>query len=332
MTIRSVFTWIAVGAVTMAPAFVAAQTAPAANAAPALPSAAPAPPAAAPAPPTAEAFYRRALAQTRQHASPGFATYAAKVDGIDCSVRPAEGVACNLKLSGHSTTKEPLQVAYRSADDRVAVEEHGRSYAFDAGPFLNATWRGVDELIRWGFVGKPAPAQQPAQALQPATAPQPAATIDPQSNLPVIAVVSSLSPDAYRVEDFGAARCSNGDPGHMVLLTAKRDPLRYPVSAAVVNMRTGDLCMVRFGARVYGVAGLVGATGDAELDLAQVNGYEMVQDEHVAINLRAAGIAVKRLDFDIAFSNYGFPQAISPVVFATPVPSAQPSPRTIVSP
>jgi hypothetical protein len=294
----------------MLPAFAAAQVAPA--------------PIATQAPPSAEAFYRRALDQTREHASPAFATYTATVDGIDCKVEDAhEGITCGIKLSGYSQTKEPLRLVYRSSDDRLVLQQQGRSFVFGDGPFLNATWEGVDELVRWGFLGKPAPKAQAA----PTADPQPAPTADPQSQLHVIAVVTSLSASAYIVEDAGASTCSNGDPGHMVHLTALRDPLRYPLSAAVVNMRTGDLCMLRFGARVNAVAGLVGANGVAELDLASENGYEMVRDEHIAINLRAAGIAVKHLDFGIAFSNYGFPKDISPVVFATPEPSPEPSSR-----
>ncbi|MDP9025132.1 MAG: hypothetical protein M3N13_07155 [Candidatus Eremiobacteraeota bacterium] len=303
MTIRSIFACFAFGSVAILPALAAGQ------------------PIAAQTAPSAEVFYRRALEQTRRHAMPAFATYAAMIDGLDCSVEDAgKGVRCGLKLSGHSVTKEPLQVAYRAIDDRLAFEQRGRSFVSGDGPFLNATWRGVDDLIRWGFLGKPA------------AKPQSAATIDPQSRLPVIAVVSSLSPDAYRVDDAGASVCSNRDLGHMVRLTALRDPLRYPLSAAVVNMRTGALCMLRFGARVNAAAGLVGANGVAELDLANESGYELVQHERLALNLRTVGIAVKHFDVGIAFSNYAFPQSLPPIVFATPEPSPQPAAHAIISP
>src|SRR5579862_7997417 len=127
MMIRWIFAGIAVALIAMGRAFAAAPT--------------PAEPNAVAAPPSAEAFYRRALEQTRGHATPSFATYLARVDGIDCSLEDAhEGVECSLKLSGHSRTKEPLQIAYRSSDDRLALEQQGRSFRF-GGPFLNATWK-----------------------------------------------------------------------------------------------------------------------------------------------------------------------------------------------
>lgn len=304
--IRSKCIAIALACTALVPASVAAQTVPKADAAQTAPS--------------AEAFYRHALEQTRGHATPAFATYAAKVDGLDCNVEDARGgIACGIGLLGHSSTKEPLQVSYRASDDRLAVDQHGRSATVLDGPFLNATWRGVDDLIRWGFLGKPETKAQPT-------------SVDPNSRLPVIAVVSSFSPEAYSFDDAGPSVCANGDPGHMVHLTALRDPYRYPLSAVVVNMRTGDLCMVRFGARIYAVAGLFGANGVAEVDIANENGYELVRSERIAINLRTAGVAIKHFDFGIAFSNYTFPTSISPVVFATPEPSPEPSPRTIVSP
>jgi hypothetical protein len=214
-----------------------------------------------------------------------------------------------------------MEVAYRNADNRLAMEQDGRSFVFGDTPFMNATWKGVDALIRYGFIGKP-----------PEARPEPAASIDPQSHMAVIAVVSSLAPDNYKIFDAGPATCAGGDPGHGVHLVALRDPLRYPISDAVVDMRSGDICTLDFDARVNAIAGLVGANGEAELHFAEQDGYVVVRDERIDVNLRAAGIAVKHVTIGVAFSNYAFPNEISPVVFATPQPSPEPSPKTVVSP
>ena len=288
MMIRNIFVSLAVFSAALLPSIVGAQTQ---------------------APPSAVAFYRQALERTRDHLQPSFATYQAKVDGLDCSVEEGNNVACHLKIGGaQGSTKEPIAVSYRASDERLAMQQQGRSFVLSDVAFMNATWQGVDELIRYGFIGKPT------------VKPAPSASLDPQSHLPVIAVVSSLSPDAYRIEDVGPQACGNGDPGHMVHLIALRDPLRYPVDDAVVNMRTGDLCMVRFAPHANAMIGLVGANGEAELDLGSDNGFVMVQDERIVVFLRAVGIAVKRLNFNIAFSNYAFPSDLSPVVFTTPEP------------
>lgn len=273
-----------------------------------------------PAPPSAETFYRQALEHTRDHLEPAFATYQAKVDGLDCSVEKGNGLDCRLKLSGHVTTKEPFEMAYRTGDDRLAVQQQGNSFVVGDAPFLNATWQGVDGLIRYGFIGKPP------------SAPQTAPSIDPQSHLKVIAVVSALSPDAYHIEDVGPATCGNGDAGHTVHLIALRDPLRYPLEDATVDMRTDDLCMVRFGARANAIAGLFGANGVVELNLENQNGFVVVQDERFDIYLRTVGIAVKHVAIGIGFSDYAFPKNVSPVVFTTPEPSPSPSAKPAVSP
>jgi hypothetical protein len=148
--------------------------------------------------------------------------------------------------------------------------------------------------------------------------------MDVQSGLPVIATVEALAPENYHVVDGGAAGCPNGDPGHMVHLIAVREPLRNPLREATVDMRTGDLCFLRMGARVNAPAGVVGANGVAELDLADQNGYALVQKERIDFDLRTIGIAVKHFEFDVAFSNFAFPPSISPVVFTTPSPSPHP--------
>jgi hypothetical protein len=152
----------------------------------------------------------------------------------------------------------------------------------------------------------------------------PTPSIEAPSSLPVIAVVSTLSVANYNVYDAGAAACPNGDGGHALRLVARRDPLRYPLTGATVDLRTGDLCALRFNANVNAAGGLVGATSGAQLDLENIRGYEVVTNERFDIDLRAVGIAVKHLNINVAYSDFNFPKTIVPQVFVTPSPYVAP--------
>ncbi len=266
--------------------------------------------AAAATPPSAERFYAQALEHMRERPQPAFATYDATMQGLRCIVDQSS-VGCTLAGENAQTQ---YAVSYRGADRRIALQSGGKAVALADLPFLDATWPEIDALIRYGF-GTPPDARH--------ATPAPLQT-DPSSHLPVIAVVSSLAAEHYRVADEGAAPCANGDPGHEVHLVARHDPLLYPLSDAVVDLRTDTFCMLRFGARADFAAGLAGANGSADLDLTRVDGYDIVKDERFAINLRAAGIAVKHIDVSIAYSRFAFPDAIPPAVFATPAPTAKP--------
>lgn len=264
----------------------------------------------APALPSAEEFYAHAVERMRAGAVPAFATYDASVSGLNCII---EGGSLDCGLGkGDAESKAPLSADLRASDGRLALHRGGASVVIDDSTFLNPTWPGIDRLIVHGFTGT-----------VNAPSPAPLATQSP-SALPVIAVVSALSMANYAVYDAGAATCANGNAAHAVRLVARHDPLRYPLTGAAVEMATGDLCAVRFNARVSAAAGLVGATGGVRLDLENVAGYEVVANERFDVDLRAIGIAVKHLSVNVAYSDFAFPKSIAPEIFATPSPSSTP--------
>lgn len=260
-----------------------------------------------PAASSAEEFYAHAAEQMRRHAEPAFATYDASISGLSCTVEGV-GIACTL---GRSTAKSeaPFLVELRESDGRIALRKESASVILGDSTFLNATWPGIDAIIRHGFTGtgSASPTPLPAQ---------------PPSALPVIAVVSVLSVANYTVYDAGLATCSNGNAGHGVRLVARHDPLRYPLTGATVDLTTGDLCAVRFNAKVSAAAGLIGATAGAQIDFESVAGYEVVTNERFDIDLRAIGVAVKHLHIEVAYSDFAFPKTINPEIFATPLPRA----------
>lgn len=264
----------------------------------------------APAPPSAEEYYAHAVAQMRAHPVPAYATYDAVVHGLNCAVDKKGEMTCSLTLGKSKEQRsEPLSVALRQSDQRVALRQSGRAAVFGDSTFLNATWPGVDELIRNGFTG--------TRPFTPTPAPSPEA----KTALPVIAVVSALSAENYNVYDDGPASCSTGRAGHAVRLAARHDPIKYPLTQATIDVGTGDFCAVRFNARIEGPLDLVGATGSAWLDLAGVEGYDVVTDERFDVDARAVGIAVKHFGVNIDYSNFAFPKSLAAGLFATAAPS-----------
>ena len=259
------------------------------------------------APPSAEEFYARAVEQMRHHPDPNFATYDASISGLKCTIT-ANGMECTL---GRSTpeSEKPFPVDLRQSDGRVAIDPQNRPIVLGDSTFINPTWPGIDAIIRRGFTGM--------SGTTPAT-PAPRAS---SSALPVIAVVSTFSIENYDVYDAGTATCATGVPGHAVRLVARRDPIRYPLTGATVDLKTGDLCAVRFNARINGAGGLVGVTAGAVLDLKRVDAYDVVISERFSIDLRAIGVAVKHLDINVAYTDFAFPKAIDPAVFVTPAPT-----------
>lgn len=265
---------------------------------------------ASPAPPSAQEFYTRALEQMRRHPVPAFATFYASVTGLNCTFA-AGTMNCTL---GRSTpqSEKPFPVDLRQSDGRVAIHPESKPIVLGDSTFLNPTWPGVDAIIRRGFTGM-------------GTAPAPTPMPSP-SGLPVIAVVSALSAGNYNVYDAGAAMCASGNPGHAVRMSARSDPRQYPLTGATVDMKTGDLCSVRFNAKAYAAAGLVGATGGVYLDFKNAGCYEVVSNERFSIDLRAIGISVRHLDVDVRYSDFSFPKEIDPSVFVTPSPKPAKSP------
>jgi hypothetical protein len=129
----------------------------------------------------------------RSHTAPAFARYDASISGLNCTAEKA-GFTCTL---GKSTaqSEEPFSIDLRQSDGRVALHRDGRSVVFGDSTFLNATWPGIDALIRHGFTG---------MGSTPPSTPPPSSDEAP-SSLPVIAVVSTLSVANYNVYDAGLA-------------------------------------------------------------------------------------------------------------------------------
>jgi hypothetical protein len=64
--------------------------------------------------------------------------------------------------------------------------------------------------------------------------------------LPVVAVVTAINEDVYDVSDGGAAPCPGGAAGRRLWMHPKGDPLRHPLTEALVDDASRRFCAMHF--------------------------------------------------------------------------------------
>lgn len=259
-------------------------------------------------PPSAEAFYASAMRETRGLAQPPNLTYTVHmhVEGAHF-VHNSGDSGMDLTLGGRGDHDADYDATYRGSDHLVSLRDSRGEHVVLGDPIFNATWSGIYSMVRYGWGGAPAAAPSPAPV-----------ETDAQSHLPTIAVVASISAGNYIVQDEGAASCANGHPGHMVHLIARRDPMKYPLTDATIDLRTNRLCMLRFGVRYSVVA--ASASALVEYQLADEDGYYLVKSAHFEMTGHALAMRVMHITGDMAYSAFAVPALVDPAAFVTPSP------------
>ena len=248
--------------------------------------------------PTAEQYYVAALERMRHTAQPRSLRYHAAIDvqnGGVTLVRKGDGtLEAHIGNPPGGKPHAEATIAIVPVGTRYTATLQNGDVAASQRPFLNASWDGIDEWIRYG-VGGP-----PENAIAP-TLPSPEATNEPH----VIAVVTSFGLANYRVRDIGPATCANGDPAHAVQLIARGDGLAHPLNYAAIDERTQLFCTLRFNAPIQTDPG-VSAHASVELHLAQIGGYYLISDELVEATGRFFGFQVARVVSAVRFSEFTF--------------------------
>jgi hypothetical protein len=204
-------------------------------------------------------------------------------------------------------------VAYRHADRMIALTQGTAGSFAGAGAdshFLDPTWAGAYDLLRYGMSGGAHPAASPP-------APVPSATASATA-LRTIGIVSAISAAFYHVEDDGAARCPSGSAGYALKLRALRDPQMHPLTAVTIDAANNRFCSMRFNLNDSGVFGV---TGDYELHFAQTAGYWLISDGSIDVAVRFLGISARHVVLNWQNSGVTTPADISAAEFAPPAPA-----------
>jgi hypothetical protein len=133
-------------------------------------------------------------------------------------------------------------ILHRSRDfESAIVDQSGGRYVSNRS-FFDPTWYGAfhalhDGMFFWNRRAQPVP-----QGIT-----RPDTLVGPgEGALATIAVVRAMGSQIYIVRDDGDARCSNGDPGRALGITARASPVIHQLTAAIVDLRTTQFCMLRF--------------------------------------------------------------------------------------
>lgn len=225
--------------------------------------------------------YRAALQTMRSLPVPSYVTYRADLDPGDATISLTNLLDGRIKPrivigAGHYPGSS-FDATYRASDGLAAIAVEPGRRAYTSLALFDPTWNGVSLWLRRGLL---------ATIDRPNATPEPDASPTPAKMPATILTVTAFDPNAYRVEDAGVGWCGS-DPGRMLHLTATRDVQRHPLQRILIDAIDGRVCLARFA--VSGGEGPAQFDGYVELQLGLVNGYPMVTDGYVDVEVRESG-------------------------------------------
>jgi hypothetical protein len=263
----------------------------------------------------APSYYRAVLASMRELREPPFLTYRTIVPGGDGSLivsRDDEGDAELAVVSG-AASSQSWNVAYRTSDGLASVALLDRTRALSQLAIFDPTWRGAYVWLHRGLNASMATISPEAALPEPSASP-----------LPLLAVVTAINEGTYGVSDGGVARCPNGTAARRLWMHAKSDPLRHPLTEALVNDASLRFCAMHF--REHLVSPAVTFDLDVDLRFADVGGYYLTQGGTIDGVVRP----YKRpgwfhISTAFTYDSFAFPPSLPEQLFMARVPpTAQP--------
>ncbi len=206
-------------------------------------------------------------------------------------------------------------VAYRRADRTLAITAGApeRLIGQDSH-FLEPTWAGAYDLLRYGMHGGPTPSA--------AATPTPAPIATPMGTpLPTIGIVSAISAASYRVSDAGPGSCPDGTIGHVLKLTALGDPKTHPLTSVTIDLASNRFCSMRFNLNESGV---VGVTGTYEVHFTERANYWLVSGGAFDVAVRVLGISARHVTLTWKNSDITTPKDVAAAQFVKPTPLPKP--------
>ncbi|HKE36087.1 MAG TPA: hypothetical protein VKB39_01555, partial [Candidatus Baltobacteraceae bacterium] len=263
----------------------------------------------------APAYYRAVLASMRQLKEPPFLTYRTIVPGGDGSLvvsRDDAGYAELAVVSG-TASSQSWNVGYRASDGFASVALPDGTRALSQLAIFDPTWRGTYVWLHRGLNASMASVTREAALPEPST-----------STPPLLAVVTAINEGTYDVSDGGAAQCPNGNAARRLWVHAKSDPLRHPLTGALVDDASLRFCAMHFRERL--VSPSVTFDLDVDLRFGNAGGYYLTQGgtiDGVVRPYRRPGWFHISTAFE--YDSFAFPATLPQTMFtATGTPTARP--------
>ncbi len=213
----------------------------------------------------APAYYREVLAHMRELKEPPFLTYRTIVPGGDGSIvlsRDENGNA-ELGLVAGAASPQSWNVAYRTSDGLASIALTNQTRVLSSLAIFDPTWRGA---YTWLHRGLNASIAVPSET----AAPEPNA-----SPPPVLAVVTAINESVYDVSDGGETQCPGGGAARRLWMHARSDPLRHPLTEALVDESSLRFCTLHF--RQHLASPTVTFDLDVDLHFGTAGAYYLAQ-------------------------------------------------------
>ncbi|MGC8486206.1 MAG: hypothetical protein ACP5O6_11350, partial [Candidatus Baltobacteraceae bacterium] len=262
--------------------------------------------------PSATTYYEAAIAAMQRLPEPPAAIFTTTFhsQGLAFGLGPLGNGSTAIFVNWGGDMAKLGQQRYRTwmrarGDRTLNVDAKGTRY-YSTSPVFVPTWPGAYDFLRYGWDGKPAP----SKPLHPIATPPP--------GLKTIAVVSAISPGAYRIEDRGAALCPDGSPGHALHLTALYDPSVHTLSQVVIDAKTMRICSLRFN--IFATLVALSLGGYVQMNFGEVGKYWIVRNSKIEIAIHTFAIQVKHGSATIAYTAMNFPKSIPFSMVTPPTP------------
>src|SRR5579863_2777277 len=205
----------------------------------------------APQPSSPEAFYSSAVESMRALPQPQYLAYTMEGDGDNLSIglRVIRHLVWLEMITGPPTFPSAWTIRHRTDDYASEITDYEGRRLVSTRAFFDPTWYGAFRALRDGMLMY--------QQTDPAVSTYATPTPGPSPDLRTIAVVTVMGSGVYRVQDGGAAVCTNGDSGHALQLVSREPDPRHQLAYVVVDLRNMHFCTMRFNVRESGFSGSV---------------------------------------------------------------------------
>lgn len=229
---------------------------------------------------TPESFYSSAVASMRALPQPQYLTYTIEGDGDNLSIglRVIRHLVWLEMTTGSPAFPSEWSIRHRTDDYASEITDYEGRRLVSTRAFFDPTWYGAFRALRDGMLMY--------QQADPPVSAYATPTPGPSPDLRTIAVVTVMGSAVYRVEDKGAAVCTDGDEGHALHLVSREPNPRHQLADVVVDLRNMHFCTMRFNVRESGFSGSV------EQHYGTVGGYWLQTDGVIETGVRTLGFMV----------------------------------------